>query len=174
MTDTPQVAVVMGSDSDLSVMEAAVETLEEIGIPFELRVMSAHRSPELVRSYAAEAERKGLRVIIAAAGGAAHLAGSIAAMTTLPVIGVPIPTSVMGGMDSLLSTIQMPSGVPVATVGLGASGARNAAYLAAQILALGDEKLHATLQKLKSRLPGMVQEKDRKVQQWLKERQATE
>jgi len=130
--DKPLVGVLMGSESDAQVMEEAVKELEKLGIAHELRVLSAHRDPEGVREYALSAESRGLKVIIAGAGKAAALAGVLASMTDLPVIGVPIRTSDLGGLDSLLSTVQMPSGVPVATVAI--NGARNAAVLAAKIL----------------------------------------
>lgn len=132
----PLVGVVMGSTSDKEVMEGCVEVLRELGIPFEVRMSSAHRMPRETREYAETAAERGLEVIIAGAGWAAHLAGFIAAHTTLPVIGVPIDSSPLQGMDALLSTVQMPPGIPVATVALGKGGARNAAVLAAQILAL--------------------------------------
>jgi len=166
----PTVAVILGSDSDLPVMEGAVEVLEELRVPFELHVISAHRSPEKARSFAQEADARGIRVLIAAAGGAAHLAGVLASHTTLPVIGVPMPTERMGGLDSLLSTVQMPSGVPVATVGLGKSGARNAALLAAQVLSLSDTQLKQALASCKVRMAQEVEQKDLKVNRWLKER----
>jgi 5-(carboxyamino)imidazole ribonucleotide mutase len=132
----PLVGVVMGSTSDQEVMEGCVEVLRELKIPFEVRMSSAHRMPQETREYAERAAGRGLEVIIAGAGWAAHLAGFIAAQTTLPVIGVPIDSSPLQGMDALLSTVQMPPGIPVATVALGKGGARNAAVLAAQILAL--------------------------------------
>ena len=131
----PQVGVVMGSDSDWPLMEATVKTLEQFGVPSETRVISAHRTPELATAYAAGASGRGLQVIIAAAGGAAHLAGVVAAHTTRPVIGVPIDSSALKGLDALLATVQMPPGVPVATVSVGSWGARNAAFLAIEILA---------------------------------------
>ena len=131
-----RVAVVMGSISDFDVMVSGVRVLQKLGIPYEVRVMSAHRSPHSVASYAADGTTRGLEVIIAGAGGAAHLAGTIAAHTRLPVIGVPLVASALGGLDALLATVQMPGGVPVATVGIGKSGAVNAAHLAARILAL--------------------------------------
>jgi phosphoribosylaminoimidazole carboxylase PurE protein len=137
MADTkPLVGVVMGSTSDKDVMAGCVEVLKELGIPFEVRMSSAHRMPQETRDYAETAAVRGVEVIIAGAGWAAHLAGFIAAHTTLPVIGVPIDSSPLQGMDALLSTVQMPPGIPVATVALGKGGARNAAVLAAQILAL--------------------------------------
>jgi 5-(carboxyamino)imidazole ribonucleotide mutase len=140
---TPLVGMLMGSRSDMPVMEKGAALLSELGIEHELRVMSAHRTPDLVAGYASGAADRGLRVIVAAAGGAAHLAGVVAAHTLLPVIGVPIATQLSGGLDSLLSTVQMPRGVPVATVSVG--GAENAALLAAEILALDDSDLRARL-----------------------------
>ncbi|MDP6491232.1 MAG: 5-(carboxyamino)imidazole ribonucleotide mutase [Kiritimatiellia bacterium] len=170
MSEKPLVAVLMGSDSDLPVMESAVEALERFAVPFELRVMSAHRTPEAVRDFATGAAGRGLKVIIAGAGGAAHLAGVVASMTMLPVIGVPMPTDRAGGLDSLLSTVQMPGGVAVATMGIGKSGARNAALLAVQILALGDRALADALASYKSEMAGKVSEADARVAKWLAER----
>ena len=134
-----KVSVIMGSTSDLEVMSAAFTTLEQFGIPYEKKVISAHRAPELLAAYAREAKGRGIDIIIAGAGGAAHLPGVTAAYTPLPVIGIPIQTKALGGMDSLLSIVQMPSGIPVATVGI--NGAKNAALLAVEILALRDESL---------------------------------
>ncbi|MHC4592645.1 MAG: 5-(carboxyamino)imidazole ribonucleotide mutase [Planctomycetota bacterium] len=170
MSESPRIVIVMGSDSDLAVVERAVEVLERLGIAFELRVLSAHRSPEAVEQLAGEAESRGVEGVIAAAGGAAHLAGVLAARTTLPVIGVPVPTDRMGGMDSLLSTVQMPAGVPVACMGLGKSGAQNAAFLAAQILATHDASLREALARHKEELAERVQAQDARVQQWLRAR----
>lgn len=150
------VAVVMGSDSDLPVMRSALETLTEFGISYTVDVISAHRSPAKAHDFATQAEGNGLKVIIAGAGGAAHLAGVIASLTTLPVIGIPMPTDRAGGLDSLFSTVQMPKGVPVATVGIGKSGAQNAALLAAQILALSDPDLKQKLQEKKADLACQV------------------
>jgi phosphoribosylaminoimidazole carboxylase PurE protein len=135
-SDKPQVAVIMGSASDSEVMRGCVELLRELELPHEVKVLSAHRTPDLTREYAVSAAGRGIEVIIAGAGWAAHLAGAIAAHTTLPVIGVPIDSSPFKGLDALLSTVQMPSGIPVATVAVGSGGAKNAAVLAAQILAL--------------------------------------
>jgi len=135
----PKVSIIMGSTSDLPVMEAAAKFLDEMQIPFEMNALSAHRTPEKVEEFAKNAHRRGIRVIIAAAGMAAHLPGVIAAMTTLPVIGVPIKAS-LDGLDALLAIVQMPPGIPVATVSI--NGAQNAAILAAEILAVGDEALH--------------------------------
>ena len=159
----PQVAVVMGSDSDWPVMEETVRTLKQFGIAAETSVISAHRSPELAHKYGAEAAGRGLRVIIAGAGGAAHLAGALAAGTSLPVIGVPMDAGSMRGLDALLATVQMPAGVPVATVAIGKPGARNAAVLAAQILALSDSQLRAKLDEHKQQLAQSVAQKSAKV-----------
>lgn len=135
----PAVGVLMGSISDYDVMAAGLRVLRELEVPYEVKVMSAHRSPAAVAAYASAAHERGLRVLIAGAGGAAHLAGTLAAHTRLPVIGVPLVASSLGGLDALLATVQMPGGVPVATVGVGKSGAVNAAHLAARILALANE-----------------------------------
>jgi phosphoribosylaminoimidazole carboxylase PurE protein len=137
----PKVAVLMGSDSDRERMQGAAQVLEELGIPYEIHVMSAHRTPSKVADFAAGAAGRGICVLIAAAGMANHLAGAVAARTILPVIGVPLDASSLGGLDALLATVQMPSGVPVATVAVGSAGAKNAAWLAAQILALSDAGL---------------------------------
>ena len=141
---TPLVGIVMGSDSDWPVMDAAAAALGEFGIPYEADVVSAHRMPAEMISYGQEAHRRGLRVIIAGAGGAAHLPGMLASVTPLPVIGVPVPLKYLDGMDSLLSIVQMPAGVPVATVSIG--GARNAGLLAVRMLAAGTDPLAASLQ----------------------------
>ena len=151
----------MGSDSDLPVVEKTIRTLKDLGIPFEAHVMSAHRTPEEACTFAREAAGKGFGVIIAAAGKAAHLAGVLAAYTTLPVIGVPIKTSMMGGLDSLLSMVQMPKGIPVACVAV--DGADNAAILAAQMLALSDEDLSGQLADFKAKMADEVAEKDRHI-----------
>lgn len=145
----PKVSIIMGSTSDLPVMEAAAKFLDDMQIHFEINALSAHRTPEKVESFAKEAHKRGVRVIIAAAGMAAHLPGVIASMTTLPVIGVPIKAS-LEGLDALLAIVQMPPGIPVATVGI--NGAQNAAILAAEMLAISDETLHAKLQKFKEEL----------------------
>ena len=137
----PQVAIVMGSDSDWPLLVKASETLDGFGVPFEVRVLSAHRTPDLASEFSRGAAKRGIRVIIAAAGGAAHLAGVLAAHTTLPVIGVPVKGGALNGIDSLLATLQMPGGIPVATVTLGSAGPVNAAILAVQILALGKPAL---------------------------------
>lgn len=136
-----QVSIVMGSKSDLEVMELCMEMLKEFDIEYEVRILSAHRTPVESHEYAKGLRDRGVKVVIAAAGGAAHLAGVIAGTTTLPVIGVPMQTSALGGMDSLLSTVQMPKGIPVATVAIGKAGAANAAILATQILGVSDESI---------------------------------
>ena len=139
------VAIVMGSDSDLPTMAETVRVLEGYGVATEVRVLSAHRTPEEATRYAREAEGRGIKVLIAGAGGAAHLAGALAAHSTLPVIGVPLESSPLSGFDALLSTVQMPPGIPVATVGVGAMGARNAGHLAVAIIAVGDDALRGKL-----------------------------
>jgi 5-(carboxyamino)imidazole ribonucleotide mutase len=144
--DAPMVGVIMGSRSDWEYMAAAAEIMNELQIPHELRVLSAHRTPEQTLEYAAAASARGLKAIIAGAGGAAHLAGVIAAKAMLPVIGVPIPSTTLNGLDSLLSMVQMPKGIPVATMAIGKSGAANAALFAAAIIALGDPSLTERLQ----------------------------
>lgn len=141
MKNKPLVSILMGSRSDLPTMENCFQQLKEFGIPFEAHALSAHRTPNEVIALAEGAKDLGIKVIIAAAGGAAHLGGVIASSTTLPVIGVPIQTSALGGMDSLLSTVQMPGGIPVATVAIGKAGAKNAAILAAQMIALYDDEM---------------------------------
>lgn len=141
----PLVAVIMGSQSDWAVMREACRVLEELGISYEKKIVSAHRTPDWLFSFAENAPKRGIKLIIAGAGGAAHLPGMVAAKTLLPVIGVPVPTTHLQGMDSLLSIVQMPAGVPVATVAIGAAGAKNAALLAAQIIALHDEELAGKL-----------------------------
>jgi 5-(carboxyamino)imidazole ribonucleotide mutase len=137
----PFVAVLMGSDSDLPVMEATIETLQRLGISTEVKISSAHRTPDATHAYVKDADKRGCGVFIAAAGLAAHLAGTVAALTLKPVIGVPLEGGPLNGMDSLLSTVQMPGGIPVACVAIGKAGAKNAAYLAAQVLALADADL---------------------------------
>jgi len=157
-----QVGIVMGSDSDWETMEATAERLESFEITYEVQVMSAHRSPKTVMQYAQSARRRGLSVIIAGAGVAAHLAGVVAAHTTIPVIGVPVPSGSLQGLDALLATVQMPPGVPVATVAIG--GARNAGVLAAQIMALEDSALAARLKEQRSKMAANVAEKSKKVE----------
>jgi phosphoribosylaminoimidazole carboxylase PurE protein len=159
----------MGSDSDLPVMAEVVRTLGEYGIDSDVRVLSAHRSPEAVVSFVRAAEKRGIRVLIAGAGGSAHLAGVVAAHTLLPVIGVPLAGSPLGGFDSLLSTVQMPPGIPVATVGVGAMGAKNAGHLAAAILALGDAPLRQKLNDRRKRMTAEVREKGRTLDRRLRE-----
>jgi 5-(carboxyamino)imidazole ribonucleotide mutase len=145
MSETPLVGVIMGSKSDWDTMRHAAETLEEFGVPHECRVWSAHRTPRETSDYAAGAAARGLEVIIAGAGGAAHLAGVIAAHTVLPVLGVPMQSAALNGIDSLLSTVQMPKGIPVATFAIGEAGARNAGLFAVSILAVGRPELRARL-----------------------------
>ena len=139
------IGIVMGSSSDWETMKAAAKMLDEFGVPYETKAMSAHRTPELVAEWATGAAKRGLKAIIAGAGGAAHLAGVVAAHTTLPVLGVPIPSKHLQGLDSLLSTVQMPKGIPVATFAIGEAGAANAALYAVAILALSDSKLATRL-----------------------------
>lgn len=156
-----KVAIIMGSDSDLPVVEKAGALLKDYGIPYTMRVMSAHRCPQKVAEFSRNAEKEGFGVIIAAAGMAAHLAGAVAANTTLPVIGIPIK-STLEGMDALLATVQMPSGIPVATVGI--NNAKNAAILAAQILALSEPELAKRLKDERVKMTDEVEEKDKKLQ----------
>jgi 5-(carboxyamino)imidazole ribonucleotide mutase len=160
-----QVGVIMGSDSDYGVMGAAAEALAEFDVAHEVRVVSAHRTPLGMAEYAQQAAGRGLKVIIAGAGGAAHLPGMVASLTTLPVIGVPVPLSTLDGMDSLLSIVQMPAGVPVATVSIG--GARNAGLLAVRILALGDPQLAARMAAFQDDLAATAMAKDAALQQRL-------
>jgi 5-(carboxyamino)imidazole ribonucleotide mutase len=150
----PLVAVIMGSKTDHSQMQAAVDTLQQMGIEHEVSILSAHRNPERARDYALKARERGLEVIIAGAGGAAHLPGVLASWTTIPVIGVPLSTSDIKGLDALLSIVQMPGGVPVACMAIGAAGARNAALLAAQILGLKHDKVRESYEKFKQSLAG--------------------
>src|SRR6201998_1569876 len=163
MRTQPLVSIVMGSDSDLEIMREAAKALEEFGIPYEIDVTSAHRSPDRTADFARKAASRGIRTIIAGAGGAPHLAGVIAAHTTLPVIGVPIPSTSLQGMDSLLATVQMPAGIPVATVAIGKAGATNAGILAAQILGLADSAVAKKLEAHKEKLARGVEEKSRKL-----------
>jgi 5-(carboxyamino)imidazole ribonucleotide mutase len=160
-----KVAVVMGSDSDLPIVEKCIDQLKKFGIPFEAHVISAHRTPARAEEFSSKAKQNGFGVIIAAAGKAAHLAGVLAAYTTLPIIGIPIKSSTLDGFDSLLSTVQMPGGVPVATVAI--DGAQNAAILAAQILALSDCELSKKLEDFKAEMEAGVIEKDRKLMESL-------
>ncbi|CAB5133601.1 N5-carboxyaminoimidazole ribonucleotide mutase (EC [Olavius algarvensis associated proteobacterium Delta 3] len=166
MSTHAKVGIVMGSDSDLDVMKAAADVLKSFGIPFEMTVASAHRTPARAAEFAKTAKERGVRVIIAGAGHAAHLAGAMAAHTTLPVIGVPIDSSALQGLDALLSTVQMPPGIPVATVALGKPGARNAGILAAQILALSDPELQNRLVGFKEEMARTVAEKAKKIEKY--------
>lgn len=154
-----KVAVVMGSKSDLPVMREGIRMLEELGIEYEAKVLSAHRTPEDTSRYAASAHRRGIQVIIAGAGAAAHLAGAIASRTILPVLGVPLAGSPLGGVDALCATIQMPAGIPVGTLGIGASGAKNAAILAAEIIALRDARLRKKLSAYRAKLRARARKK---------------
>lgn len=164
----PDVGILMGSDSDWPLVAEAAKTLREFEIPFEVRVISAHRSPARAAEYADRAAARGLKVIIAAAGGAAHLAGTVAAHTVLPVIGIPVKGGALDGLDALLSTVQMPAGIPVATVALGRSGAVNAALLAVQILALARADVRARLAAYKTKLCEKVKDADLRIQDELK------
>jgi 5-(carboxyamino)imidazole ribonucleotide mutase len=155
MDVTPRVGIIMGSTSDLETMRAAATTLQELGIPFELRIVSAHRTPDLMFRYASEAASRGIEVIVAGAGGAAHLPGMVASKTNLPVIGVPVTSKALNGLDSLLSIVQMPAGVPVATMAIG--GAANAALFAARILALRDADLARRLDERVARVAAEVE-----------------
>lgn len=161
----PEVLIVMGSDSDLPVMEEATKVLTEFGVPHEIRISSAHRSPQRTAALAAEAADRGIRVIIAGAGMAAHLAGVIAAETVLPVIGVPMGGGALNGVDALYSTVQMPGGIPVATMAIGKAGAKNAGIFAVQVLALGNERLTAALKACRKRMAEEVAAKDRALQE---------
>jgi len=156
-----KVAIIMGSDSDLPIVADAIKTLKSLSIPFEAHVMSAHRTPSIACEFATNAKKNGFGVIIAAAGKAAHLGGVLAAHTILPVIGIPIKSSTLDGLDALLATVQMPSGVPVATVAI--DGANNAALLAAQILAVSDERIAKSLEAMKIKMAEDVVEKDNKL-----------
>jgi len=161
----PLVSIVMGSDSDLEIMREAANSLEQFGVAHEIDITSAHRAPRKTSEFARNAAGRGIKVIIAGAGGAAHLAGVIAAESTLPVIGVPIPSSSLQGMDSLLATVQMPAGIPVATVAIGKAGATNAGILAAQMLALSDPELAKKMQAHKEKLAKGVEEKSAKLRE---------
>lgn len=167
----PSVGIVMGSDSDLSVMEEAFQVLDSYGVSYEARILSAHRSPEAASAYGHTAAERGLKVLIAGAGWAAHLAGVLASKTTLPVIGVPIDSSVLKGVDALYSTVQMPPGIPVATMAIGKGGARNAAIFALQILALQDAELVQELKAAKAIMAGeVVGAKQKKLDEYLAKR----
>jgi phosphoribosylamine--glycine ligase len=154
----------MGSDSDLSVMESAADVLKDFGVAFEITVASAHRSPQRAADWASSARERGIKIIIAGAGHAAHLAGAMAAHTSLPIVGVPIDSSCLQGMDALLATVQMPPGVPVATMAIGKSGARNAGILAVQILALADPVLAERLDQYKQNMAAKVEQKAKKLE----------
>ena len=160
----PQVGIVMGSDSDLDIMNEAAAILKKFNIPYEMTVASAHRSPQRAAEFAGSALKRGLKVIIAGAGHAAHLAGVLAAHTSLPVIGVPIDSSCLQGLDALLATVQMPPGIPVATMAIGKPGARNAGILAAQIIATGDLELSTRLENFKHEMARQVEEKAKRVE----------
>ena len=169
---SPQVAILMGSDSDWPKISAVGEALDEFNIPWEAHVMSAHRTPDRVAEFARNAASRGLKVIVAAAGGAAHLAGVVAAHTTLPVIGIPVPTADLGGLDSLLSTVQMPSGVPVVSVAVGLGGPKNAGLFAVQILATSDAALADSLVQYKQKMAEQVAAKNEAFQAKLDKRNA--
>ena len=170
MNERSFVAVMMGSESDFPVIEATLDVLEEFGVRYEVRVSSAHRTPAATRDYVLDAQARGCAVFIAAAGMAAHLAGAVAALTVRPVIGVPVDSGPLGGQDALLSTVQMPGGVPVATVAVGKSGAKNAGYLAAQILALADEALSRALAAERERRAGVILDSNNRLQEKLRAR----
>jgi len=170
-TRRPRVGIVMGSDSDLEVLRETIRVLDDLGIPHEVVVASAHRTPEQTRRYATRAERRGIRVLIAGAGGAAALPGFLASLTSLPIIGVPINSSALNGLDALLSMAQMPKGVPVATVAVGKWGAANAGILAAQILALSDANVRKRLAAFRKAMAAEVQQRSRRVAAELKRRQ---
>lgn len=163
----PQVLIVMGSDSDVAIMEEAAKVLDEFGVAWEMRVASAHRSPKKAAALASGAAGRGVKAIIAGAGMAAHLAGVIAADTVLPVIAVPIPGGALNGVDALYAMVQMPGGIPVATMAIGKAGAKNAGLLAVQIIALGDSALTAKLQAYKQSMADEVEAKDRALQERL-------
>ncbi len=167
MSEQKKVAVIMGSDSDFPKLEGAIKTLSAYSVPFEVHVMSAHRTPEAAAEFSASARKNGFGVIIAAAGKAAHLAGVLAAHTTIPVIGIPIKSSTLDGLDALLATVQMPTGIPVATVAI--DGADNAAILAVQMLALSDDALAQKLEEQKQSMKDGVEKKDKAVQQRVQE-----
>jgi 5-(carboxyamino)imidazole ribonucleotide mutase len=159
------VGVIMGSDSDWPTMKAAADALDEFGVAYEVSVVSAHRTPDKMIAYARSAASRGLKVIVAGAGGAAHLPGMVASATALPVVGVPVPLKYLDGMDSLLSIVQMPAGIPVATVSIG--GARNAGLLAVRILGASDQDLRAKVEQFQESLAAMVDEKDRALRESL-------
>jgi len=164
MGNSPKVLIMMGSDTDLPVMQEAADILTKFGVPYEIRISSAHRSPVRTMTLASEAAGRGIRIIIAGAGMAAHLAGVVAAKTTLPVIGVPMPGGALNGVDALYSTVQMPAGIPVATMAIGKAGAKNAGIFAVQILALTDTRLDEALGVYRSELDQEVEQKDAALQ----------
>jgi len=164
MAEKPFVAVLMGSDSDLPVMESTLEVLKKLGIAYEVKITSAHRTPAATRDYVTDAEKRGCGTFICAAGLAAHLAGAVSAITVRPVIGVPMDAGPLQGMDALLSTVQMPGGIPTATVAIGKAGAKNAGYLAAQILGVGDPDLAERLRAERAENAEAIQKKDAEVQ----------
>jgi len=164
MGNSPKVLIMMGSDTDLPVMQEAADILTKFAVPYEIRISSAHRSPVRTMALASEAAGRGIRVIIAGAGMAAHLAGVVAAKTTLPVIGVPIPGGALNGVDALYSTVQMPGGIPVATMAIGKAGAKNAGIFAVQILALADTRLAEALGLFRSEMDQEVEQKDAALQ----------
>lgn len=164
MGNTPKVLIMMGSDTDLPVMREAADILVNFGVPYEIRISSAHRSPVRTMTLASEAAGRGIRVIIAGAGMAAHLAGVIAAKTILPVIGVPMPGGALNGVDALYSTVQMPGGIPVATMAIGKAGAKNAGLFAVQVLALNDERLSRELNDYRDAMNTEVEAKDAALQ----------
>lgn len=169
----PQVGVVMGSDSDLPVVEEALQVLDEFGVPYEVKILSAHRSPDQTSAYAKSAAERGLRVILAAAGWAAHLGGVLAAETILPVIGIPVNSSPLQGLDALLATVQMPPGIPVATMAIGKGGAHNAALFAIQVLALQEPQLRDRLKQFKLRMAeDIVTRKSKRLEEYLMSRPA--
>jgi 5-(carboxyamino)imidazole ribonucleotide mutase len=164
MNTSAQVLIVMGSDSDLPVMQEAADMLTKFGVPWEMRISSAHRSPVRTATLASEAAGRGVRIIIAGAGMAAHLAGVVASKTTLPVIGVPMPGGALNGVDALYSTVQMPAGIPVATMAIGKAGAKNAGIFAVQILALSDERLNTALGDYRIEMDSECAQKDTAIQ----------
>jgi 5-(carboxyamino)imidazole ribonucleotide mutase len=164
MDNSPKVLIMMGSDSDLPVMQEAAGILAKFGVPYEIRISSAHRSPVRTMALASEATGRGVRIIIAGAGMAAHLAGVVAAKTTLPVIGVPMPGGALNGVDALYSTVQMPAGIPVATMAIGRAGAKNAGIFAVQILALTDARLEEALGAYRREMDREVEQKDTALQ----------
>ena len=170
MTRTPFVAVLMGSDSDLPVMKSTLEVLDAFGVQYEVRVSSAHRTPAATRDYVLDAQSRGCAVFIAAAGMAAHLAGAVAALTVRPVIGVPVDAGPLRGEDALLSTVQMPGGIPVATVAIGKAGAKNAGYLAVQILAAADDRLSSALRSERERNAADILRRNDALQETLRNR----